>query len=799
MFTNKKEFIESFTQRIIEKYGRTVEEAHITEKYMVLGEMVRDYASINWKDSKRSIAENNQKVMFYFSMEFLIGRLLTNNLMNLGIYDLVKESLAELDIDINQLEDMESDAGLGNGGLGRLAACFLDSLASLNLPGHGNTIRYEYGHFKQLIVKGYQVEVPDQWLALGNIWEVRKPKHAVDVKFWGRIDMSKDKAGNVICNHVDCEHVKGIPYDMPVIGCDTKVTNSLRLWRPVASEILPKNKDFRVYLSEVHAICQNVYPDDSTEEGQLLRLKQEYFLSSASIQAMVKAHIRVYGNTDNFAEKTVIQLNDTHLVLAIPELMRVLMDEHKYDWDKAWNIVSKCFAYTNHTVMREALERWPIQLIQRLLPRIYMIIEEINYRYRRYLKAKNYSQDYIDDMMIINDYQVHMANLAIVAATSVNGVAELHTKILTDQLFANYYHDTPEKFNNKTNGISHRRWLLYSNPQLTKLLDKTIGKEYHNDPEALDKLMDHVDEEKIQREFLEIKKERKVILADYISKKLRIKLNVDSIFDVQAKRLHAYKRQLMNIFYVIYLYQRLKENREYKIIPQTFIFAAKAAPSYVFAKAVIKLINEVAKVINADDEVNKYLKVVFIPNYQVSLAEILTTAADVSEQISTAGKEASGTGNMKFMMNGAITLGTLDGANVEINDLAGEENNVIFGLTEEEVRETRENEYQAWDIYNEDEELKAVVDSLVNNTWILSNEFKVIFDELMYGNDEYLVLKDFRTYVEAHKKIQTLYQDKRKWAKMALTNIARSGYFSSDRTIREYTEDIWKIEKIKIK
>ena len=799
MFTNKKEFITSFTQRIIEKYGRTVEEAHITEKYMILGEMVRDYASINWKDSKRSIAENSQKVMFYFSMEFLIGRLLTNNLMNLGIYDLVKESLAELDIDINQLEDMESDAGLGNGGLGRLAACFLDSLASLNLPGHGNTIRYEYGHFKQLIVKGYQIEVPDQWLTLGNIWEVRKPKHAVDVKFWGRIDMAKDKAGNVICNHVDCEHVKGIPYDMPVIGCDTKVTNSLRLWQPVASEILPKNKDFRVYLSEVNAICQNVYPDDSTEDGKLLRLKQEYFLSSASIQAMIRAHMRVYHTVDNFAEKTIIQLNDTHLVLAIPELMRVLMDDHKYSWDKAWNIVNKSFAYTNHTVLREALEKWPIQLVQRLLPRIYMIIEDINYRYRRYLKTKNYAEDDINDMLIIKDYQIHMANLAIITATSVNGVAELHTKILTDQLFANYYKDTPEKFNNKTNGITHRRWLLYSNPQLTALLDKTIGNSYHRNPEALNKLLEHVNDEKIQSEFLKIKRIRKQFLADYVYKELGIKLNVDSIFDVQAKRLHAYKRQLLNIFYVIYLYQRLKEDKDFKVFPHTFIFAAKAAPSYVFAKEVIKLINEVGRVINADEDVNKYLCVVFIPNYQVSLAEILTSAADVSEQISTAGKEASGTGNMKFMMNGAITLGTLDGANVEINELAGKGNNVIFGLTEQEVRETRENEYQAWDVYNEDEELKAVVDSLVNNTWLTSNEFKIIYDELMYGNDEYLVLKDFRAYLEAHEVIATLYQDKARWAKMALVNIAQSGYFSSDRTIKEYVRDIWKIEKIKIK
>jgi len=731
-------------------------------------------------------------------MEFLIGRLLTSNLMNLGIYDIVKEGLADLNIDINQIEEMESDAGLGNGGLGRLAACFLDSLASLELPGHGNTIRYEYGLFKQLIQDGYQIEVPDQWLALGNIWEVRKPKHAVEVRFWGKIDITKDKNGKVIYNHVDCEYVKAIPYDMPIVGADTKVTNSLRLWQPVASERLPKNKDFEVYLSEVQAICRNVYPDDSTEEGRLLRIKQEYFLASASMQAIINAHNRVYGTPENLAEKSIIQLNDTHPVFAIPELMRILIDEYDYNWDKAWSIVNSCFAYTNHTVLVEALEKWPVSSLQKLLPRIYMIIEDIDQHYKKILRQKNYSQAVIDNMAIIKAKHVNMANLAIVSSISVNGVAVLHTRILKEQLFNDYYHDTPDKFNNKTNGISHRRWLLYSNPELTELIDKTIGIEYHKEPQKLRQLLGHVDDEQLQKEFLTVKNKRKEILAAYIKNNLEVTVNVDSIFDVQAKRLHAYKRQLLSILYVIYLYQRMSKKEDYKIYPQTFIFAAKAAPSYVFAKKVIKLINDVATKIALDKRISQYLQVVFVPNYQVSIAEILTSAADVSEQISMAGKEASGTGNMKFMMNGAVTLGTLDGANIEIAQRVGNDNIVIFGLNEEEVRNTLNNGYQSLDIYNNDKEIQEVVDSLIDGSWSKGREFKMIYDELIYGNDEYLVLRDFRAFIDAHKAIETIYEDRNRWAKMAITNIAESGYFSSDRTIKEYTEDIWKIEKIKL-
>lgn len=799
MFTNKKEFIEDFTTRIVEQYGRSVNQAHITEKYMVLGEMVRDYASINWKDTKEAIADERQKQMYYFSMEFLIGRLLTNNLMNLGIYNIVKEGLADMGIDINKIEDMESDAGLGNGGLGRLAACFLDSLASLNLPGHGICIRYEYGLFKQLIQNGYQVEVPDQWMALGNIWEVRKPKHAVEVKFWGRIEMSKDANGHIICDHVDCENVKAVPYDMPIVGKDTRVTNTLRLWRPEASEHLPKNKDFRVYLSEVNAICQNVYPDDSTEEGKLLRIKQEYFFVSAGMQAMIKAHLRAYGTLDNYAEKNIIQLNDTHPVLVIPEFMRLLTDVYNYTWDKAWNIVSQCVAYTNHTVLKEALEKWPVDYVQRLLPRVFMIIEEINARYLDGLRKKGYSQNTIDNMAIIRDGNVQMANLAIVAAVSVNGVAALHSEILKDQVFNDFYKDAPHKFNNKTNGISHRRWLLYSNPELTKLLDKTIGNSYHQNPEDLVKLMDFIDDKDVQRDFLRVKQIRKEKLADFLRKELNIEVNLNSIFDVQAKRLHAYKRQLLNVMNIIYLYQKIKNDPSFTMEPRTFIFAAKAAPAYVFAKAVIKLINSVGATIAKDPVASKFIQVVFIPNYRVSVAEILMNAADVSQQISTAGKEASGTGNMKFMMNGAITLGTLDGANVEINDAVGSDNDVIFGLNEEEVRATLFNGYNAWDEYNSNPEIKAVVDSFVDGTWGYGDDFKVIFNELMYRNDEYLLLKDFKAYVEAQHKVEELYKDRSNWAKICLVNIAKSGYFSSDRTIKEYASDIWKIDSIDVK
>lgn len=798
MFQNKFQFKRDFTQRVVETYGRSVEQSHRTERYMVLGGMVRDYASIHWKESKEIAATLGAKQMVYFSMEFLIGRLLTSNLMNLGIYDVVKDGLSDLGIDINEIENMESDAGLGNGGLGRLAACFLDSLASLSLPGHGNCLRYEYGLFRQKIQNGYQIEVPDQWLRLGNVWEVRKPKHAMEVKFWGRVEMRKDEVGKVRFEHVDAEHILAVPYDMPVVGKSTDMTNTLRLWSAEASDILPANKDFRQYITELREICQNVYPDDSTEHGRFLRLKQQYFFVSAGLAAFIKGHLRIHPDLTNLPEKVVFQLNDTHPVLSIPELMRILMDDHGFDWDQAWGIVSKVMAYTNHTVMAEALEKWPIHFVQQLLPRIYMIIEEINKRFLDDVRTKFPGDEaLVHRVSIIKDGQIHMANLAIVGAFSVNGVAKLHTEILINDVMKDFYLLFPDKFNNKTNGITHRRWLLYSNPQLKALLDETIGEDYAYRPEELEKLMDHVDDKMLHAKFMNVKRQRKMILAAYIKKTLNIDVDVDSIFDVQAKRLHAYKRQLLNVLHIISLIKEIENNPEFTMTPRTFIFAAKAAPAYYFAKKVIKLIHSVAAKVNDDPTYNRFLKVVFIPNYNVSIAEILMNAADVSEQISTAGKEASGTGNMKFMMNGAITLGTLDGANVEIDECVGRDYDVIFGMTVEEIDELKKKGYDAWKYYNANPRLKSVVDSLIDGTFEPNREeFKAIFDELMYRNDEYYLLADFDAYAAAQLEVQRRYLDKDYWPKMCLVNIAKSGFFSSDRTIRQYADEIWHIRSL---
>mgnify|MGYP002152226361 CR=1 FL=1 len=799
MFQNKHEFKRDFIQRVEETYGRSIAQSHKTERYIVLGEMVRDYASIHWKSNKEKIAEIGAKQMYYFSMEFLIGRLLTSNLMNLGIYDTVKEGLEELSININELEELESDAGLGNGGLGRLAACFMDSLASLSLPGHGITLRYEYGLFQQKIVNGYQVEVPDQWLRLGNVWEIRKPKHAVDVKFWGRIEMRKDENGKLIFDHVDAEHVRAVPYDMPIVGKETDQTNTLRLWGAEASDILPKKKDFRQYITEVNEITQNVYPDDSTEHGRFLRLKQQYFFVSAGLMALIKAHLRVYDSLDNFHEKIAIQLNDTHPVLAIPELMRILMDEFDYVWDDAFNIVKKTIAYTNHTLLAEALERWPIHYIQTLLPRVYMIIEEINRRFVSDLRKQHPNDSNLQHQLsIIKDGQVHMAHLAVVGAYSVNGVAKLHSDILMSDVMKDFHELYPGKFNNKTNGITHRRWLTYTNPQLHALLNDTIGDEYVYEPSKLEALMKFVDDKNVQAKFLKVKTERKEILAKKVKEWTNIDIDPTSIFDVQAKRLHAYKRQLLNALHIMYLVNEIKENPDFDMHPVTFIFAAKAAPSYYFAKKVIKLINSIAEVVNNDERLSKFIKVVFIPNYNVTIAEYLMNAADVSEQISTAGKEASGTGNMKFMMNGALTLGTLDGANVEIDKLVTRENTVIFGLDVDQVNAHRKNGYDAFAELNKQPKLKKVVESLIAPVYHTNkDEFKVIYDELMYRNDEYFLLADFDGYVKAHLEVQKRYQDKSYWAKMCLVNIAQSGFFSSDRTITQYANEIWKIYPLK--
>jgi len=801
MFADKEQFAREFADRIVQEYGRPVAESHITEQYLVLGEMVRSYASLNWMRSKEATQSHQQKQLFYFSMEFLIGRLLTNNLMNLGVYDVVKDGLAQLGIDLNALEDVETDAGLGNGGLGRLAACFLDSLATMGLPGHGNTIRYEYGLFKQKIEDDRQVEVPDIWLANGNPWEVRKPKHAVDVNFFGKLQTEWDANGRMHVHLVDAETVRAVPYDVPVIGCASKVVNTLRLWKPEASESGPVGRDFITYIQDVNKICQNVYPDDSTDDGRMLRLKQEYFFVSAGLQSLIRAHLREYGTLDNLPDKVVIQLNDTHPILIIPELMRILLDEHMYSWDKAWYIVTHTVAYTNHTIMQEALEKWPVSMMQHLLPRIYLLVEEINRRFNAEAAARFNDPNKAYQLAIIQDGMVHMSRMADATAFSINGVAKIHTQILERDVMRSFYEMYPEKFNNKTNGVTHRRWLVYSNPQLRQLLSATIGQDYILHPEKLSALSAFVDDRDVQQSFAKVKAERKQILAAYIQRTLGIAVDTDSIFDIQAKRLHAYKRQMLNCMHIIYLYQQIKSDPGIRMYPRTFIFGAKAAPAYRYAKKVIELINRLSDVINADVDVNRYMRVVFIPNYCVSLAEIMLNAADVSEQISTAGMEASGTGNMKMMMNGAVTLGTLDGANVEIRQAVGDDNIVIFGHTVEQLAQLRAGGYSAAEVYQRDPRIRAVMDSLVDGrTWSRDKEqFKPIFDEIMGRNDEYFHLADFDQYLAAQRTVQDLYQDQPRWRRMCLANIAASGYFSTDRTIAEYNRDIWHLQKVDVR
>jgi starch phosphorylase len=798
MFTNKEAFKKAFTTMMADRFGRAVEQSHIDERYDTLGHLITQQANTNWKKTKEKLTNNDERQLVYFSMEFLIGKMLISNLHNLGVYEVVEAGLKDLNINLQDLINHEPDAGLGNGGLGRLAACFMDSLASTNYLGHGNTIRYEYGFFKQIIENNKQVEVPDQWLTYGNAWEIKKPQHAVDVHFYGHVESSFEK-GKAIYRLVDSEVVKAVPYDMPMIGYRNEVVNTLRLWSAEPSDkVLPKKKDFYTYLSEVRQLCHGLYPDDSTEAGKMLRLKQQYFFVTAGIKTSVKNHLRRNPSLDNFHTKFVFQLNDTHPVLGIPELMRILIDEYNYGWDEAWNIVTHTFAYTNHTVMAEALEKWPTHYIQTLLPRIYTIIEEINRRFTILVRSKTKDENVIRTSLIIKDGLIHMTNLAIAGSYSVNGVAALHTEILKADVLKDMYSLFPEKFNNKTNGISHRRFFMYANPQLAALVSKHIGEEWKVKPNQLEKLLKVVNDDKMQQDFFKVKQTRKSILAEYILNTSGIKLDLNSIFDIQVKRLHAYKRQMLNIFHVIYLYQKLLSDKNFKIYPRSFIFGAKAAPSYVFAKNVIELINVIANKVNNDPYVSKFMKIIFIENYDVSKAEIIMPAADVSEQISTAGKEASGTGNMKFMMNGALTLGTLDGANVEISQLVGEDNVLIFGKTTEQIDKLRASgQYSIQDIYRNDKNIANILESLIDGTFSNEKEqFMNIYNEIMFKNDEYFIFADFYDYVKAQEKIEKLYTNKEKWTKICLTNIAKSGFFSSDRTIEEYVKDIWKLKKV---
>lgn len=799
MFNSKENFKTEYIKRAIEKYGQDVSKLHITEKYDILGSMVRDFAAFDWKTSKDFVNQNDEKQLVYFSMEFLIGRLLVNNMMNLGIYDIAKSGLSDLDIDIHELEEQESDAGLGNGGLGRLAACFLDSIASLGYPGHGNCIRYEYGFFKQKIVDGKQIEVPDQWLNSGNVWEIRKPKHAVDIQFYGQAETYQDKDGCIRSRTVNAMHVKAVPYDVPVVGYHNHVTNTLRLWSAEPTENdLPSNQSFSQYLEAIRELCHGLYPDDSTEHGRILRLRQQYFLVSAGLQSMVRGHKRRHKTLNNLCEKFVFQLNDTHPILSIPEIMRILMDENGFGWDEAWYQVTHMMAYTNHTIMAEALERWPVSYVANLLPRVYMIIEEIDRRVILDLRLKGYDDEFINKVKIIKDGMIHMTNLGIHACFSVNGVAKLHTDICCRDTFKEFYKLYPEKFNNKTNGITHRRWFLCANPKLSGLVTSLIGEDWIKEPSQLEKFLAYQDDQKVLKEINEIKHSNKLALAKYIKDHNQIDVDVNSIFDVQIKRLHAYKRQLMNVFRIIYFYKKMKTDPTFRIHPTTYIFGAKAAPSYVLAKKIIQLINSVANVVNNDPEINQFMKVIFIENYGVSSAEVIIPAADVSEQISTAGKEASGTSNMKFMINGAITLGTLDGANVEIDALVGEKNAVIFGMKTEEVEALRRSgTYSPWEYYHNDAWIKIILDSLIDGSWSENrDEFKMIFEEILYRNDEYFIIKDLESYINASLEIEARYKDRTKWARSCLVNIAKSGYFSSDRTIEQYVQDIWHLKKI---
>jgi glycogen phosphorylase len=799
MFSNKDEFKKAFLKRLETLCGKRFEESTPRDQYNTLGNMVREYISKNWIQTNEQNRARKQKQVYYLSIEFLLGRLLGSNLLNLGIRDVVEEGLRDLGICLEDIEECEADAGLGNGGLGRLAACFLDSLASLDLPGHGCGIRYKHGLFDQKIVDGYQVELPEQWLRHGNVWEIRKEELAVEVNFWGKVEISQQN-GRLTFRHVDSEKVMAVPYDMPIIGYHTKTVNTLRLWSAEPAKTFPVHKDVMQYKRETEAISEFLYPDDTHEEGKILRLKQQYFLVAASIGSIVRAHRRQHGHLYELHKYVAIHVNDTHPALAIPELMRILLDEEGMSWEDAWHITTNTISYTNHTTLSEALEKWPIHIFQPLLPRIYMIVEEINERFCRDL-WNYYPGDWkrIEEMAIIAHGLVKMAHLAIVGSHSVNGVAKLHTEILKKREMRLFYEFEPQKFNNKTNGVTHRRWLLKANPELSALITDTIGGRWIKEPQALIELKPYASDSVFQQALAKVKQQRKAKLAKLIYKKTGIVVNESSIFDVQVKRLHAYKRQLLNVLHIMYLYNRLKEDASFSIYPRTFIFGAKASPGYYYAKRIIKLIHSIAEKVNKDKQTSEQLKVIFLENYRVSLAEEIFPAADVSEQISTASKEASGTGNMKFMMNGAITLGTLDGANVEILEAVGEENMFLFGLTADEVLSYYENGgYRSHEYYHHDKRIKQVVDQLINGFFPDAHDhFEPIYDSLLAQNDEYFVLRDFAAYVEAQEKVEQVYQERERWLKMSATNIAHSGYFASDRTVQEYANEIWDIHPVK--
>ena len=792
-------------------YRKTLEAASAEEVYQAAVFAVRDVITDKWMKTHDEYYEKDVKVVYYLSMEFLMGRFFGNGLINLEMYDEVKEVLEELGIDYNMVEDAEPDPGLGNGGLGRLAACFLDSLSTLQLPAYGCGIRYHYGIFEQKIENGYQVEAPDNWLENGDPWGIKRNEYAVEVKFGGNVRAVPKGNGEYRFVQENYQSVIAVPYDYPVIGYGNNTVNTLRLW-----EARAKNKLDLKFFNEgnyqkaaeeellASTMTDVLYPADEHIQGKELRLRQQYFFISATVQRVVERFKKHHTNFHELPDKVAFQLNDTHPTVAVAELMRVLVDENDVPWDDAWEITRKVCAYTNHTIMAEALEKWPMELFSRLLPRIYQIVEEINRRYCLELQAK-YGMDHekLRRMAIIADGQIRMAYLAIVGSHSVNGVAALHTEILKHQELKDFYELYPEKFNNKTNGITQRRWLLHANHGLAGLISETIGDGWITELTELEKLLPYAEDENFRRRFMEIKKANKVALAKYIKETKGIDINPDSIFDIQVKRLHEYKRQLLNVLHIIGLYNQLKMNPGMDMVPRTFIFGAKAAAGYRRAKLIIKLINAVADVVNNDPTIEGKIKVVFMENYRVSLAERLIPAADVSEQISTAGKEASGTGNMKFMLNGALTVGTMDGANVEIYEEVGKDNIFIFGMSAEEVQAKYQTHYDPWFIYNMNQEVRMALTSLIDGTFDQNTDlFRELYDALLNGcggrADEYFVLEDYADYARAQWDIDRAYRDQTKWAKMTIVNVAKSGKFSSDRTIRQYAEEIWDLKPLHI-
>ena len=810
---NKEFFIRSVKYNVRTLFRKEIEEATEQQIFQAVGYAVKDAIMDAWIATQKEYEKSDPKIVYYMSMEFLMGRALGNNLINLTFYDEVKEALEEIGLDLNTIEDQEPDAALGNGGLGRLAACFLDSLATLGYAAYGCGIRYRYGMFKQQIVDGYQVEVPDMWLKNGNPFELRRPEYAKTVKFGGYVRVENRNGRNMFIQE-GYQSVLAVPVDLPIVGYGNNVINTLRIWDAEAINSFELDRfDKGEYEKAVEQenlarnLVEVLYPNDNHMAGKELRLKQQYFFVSASVQEAIAKYKKKHSDIRKFYEKATFQLNDTHPTVAVAELMRILMDEEGLEWDEAWDVTTKTCAYTNHTIMAEALEKWPIELFSRLLPRIYQIVEEINRRFVNQIQEQypgNYEK--VKKMAIIMDGQVKMAHLAIVAGYSVNGVARLHTEILKKQELKDFYEMMPQKFNNKTNGITQRRFLLHGNPLLAKWVTAHVGDEWITDLPKIKELTLYVDDEKAQHEFMNIKYQNKVRLAKYIKEHNNIDVDPRSIFDVQVKRLHEYKRQLMNILHVMYLYNQIKEHPDMDFYPRTFIFGAKAAAGYMRAKLTIKLINSVADVINNDASINGKLKVVFIEDYRVSNPEWIFAAADVSEQISTASKEASGTGNMKFMLNGAVTLGTMDGANVEIVEEVGEENAFIFGMSAEEVI-ALENQggYDPSQLFNTDQDIRHVLMQLINGEYSPNDpeRFRELYNALLIDGgynrpDPYFILKDFRSYAEAQKRVEAAYRDEKGWARMAMLNVAHAGKFTSDRTIQEYVDDIWKLDKMTV-